>query len=86
MSSSPKTTKLVQDIVRAMHDLTKSHYSSRWVSTETVLAVIGVAHCHEVDEAIQQAVDANLLGAGGGPSPDGLCVTIDGLMLIETFS
>jgi hypothetical protein len=82
MSSSPKTSKLVQDVVLAVHDLAGGQETGYWVSIEAVANTIDVPH-EKVRSAVMLAVDANLLRTSDGTSPRSVRLTHEGMLLAE---
>jgi len=74
---------LVRDIVRAAHDMTKHRPIVWWVSVYEVTQQLGIHQDDKAVAAVQQAVDLRLLRANSIDDPGMVCVTYEGIRLVE---
>jgi len=74
---------LVLDIVRAAHDMTKHRPIVWWVSVYEVTEQLEIHQDDKTVAAVQQAVDMRLLRANSIDDPGMVCVTYDGIRLVE---
>ena len=82
-TASKNPSKLVRDIVGAAHDMTKHRPIVWWVSVYEVTQHLGIHQDDQTVAAVQQAVDLNLLRANSKDDPGMVCVTYDGIRLVE---
>jgi hypothetical protein len=82
-AASMKPSKLVRDIVRAVHDMTKHQPIVWWVSVHDVTQHLGIHQDDQTVAAVQQAVDLHLLRVNSRDDPGMVCVTYDGIRLVE---
>ncbi len=82
-AASKKPSKLVLDIVRAAHDMTKHRPIVWWVSVYEVTEQLEIHQDDKTVAAVQQAVDMRLLRANSIDDPGMVCVTYDGIRLVE---
>ena len=78
---SKRPTKLVRQIVKAAHDLTKHKRPPYWMSVYDVIHAMGGRVSAETSEAIRLAVLQNLLRADTAENPRSICVTAEGVKL-----
>jgi hypothetical protein len=80
---SMKPSRLVRDIVRAVHDMTKHRPIVWWVSVHDVTQHLGIYQDDQTVAAVQQAADLHLLRANSRDDPAMVCVTYGGIRLVE---
>jgi hypothetical protein len=78
-----KPSKLVRDIVRAVQDMTKHRPVVWWVSVHDVTQHLGIHQDDQTVAAVQQAVDLHLLRVNSRDDPGMVCITYDGIRLVE---
>ena len=76
-----RPTKLVRQIVKAAHDLTKHKRPPYWMSVYDVIHAIGGRVSPETSQAIRLAASQDLLRADGADNPHSICVTAEGVKL-----
>ena len=76
-----RPTKLVRQIVKAAHDLTKHKRPPYWMSVYDVIHAMGDKVSPETSEAIRLAVSQDLLRADSADNPHSICVTAEGVKL-----
>ena len=67
----------------AAHDMTKHRPIVWWVSVYEVTQQLGIHQDDKTVAAVQQAVDLHLLRANSKDDPGMICVTYDGIRLVE---
>ena len=82
-AASKEPSMLVRDIVRAAHDMTKHRPIVWWVSVYEVTRQLGIHKDDQTVAAVQQAVDLHLLRVNSKDDPSMVCVTYDGIRLVE---
>jgi len=82
-TASKNPSKLVRDIVGAAHDMTKHRPIVWWVSVYEVTQQLGIHQDDQTVAAVRQAVDLHLLRANSKDDPSMVCVTYDGIRLVE---
>jgi hypothetical protein len=80
-TNSKRPAKLVRQIVRAAHKLTKLKRPPCWVSFYDVVRVVGRADEEAISAALIYAVENNLLQLDGAQPPHLVLVTDEGAKL-----
>ena len=74
--------KLVIAVVGAAHELARHKRLPYYVAVADVMERLQIGEREKVEEAIQYAVDRDLLRAGGGWPPRSIVITAEGLEYI----